>query len=88
MAFVVLRAESMQYDGSNAEAIAAWVGAEIVSVVDGVLTLSVTMDILTYEQVLHPGWWILRQDGGSSGTYSPERYAQLWVELDPSAVAP
>lgn len=77
----------MQYDGTNAEAIAEWVGAEIVSVIDDVLTLSVTMDILTYDQVLHPGWWMLRQDGGSGGTYSPERYAQLWMELDPSAVA-
>lgn len=82
MPYVVPKAESRQYDGTNGPELAEWVGAaEVVSLVEGALTLSVTAATLTYDVVMHPGWWIIRQNGQHGGTHSPEDYERIWHEL-------
>lgn len=80
---VVQRVESLQYDGTNGVALAAWIGpAEVVSIDDeNVLTLSITAYGLSHEAHLSPGWWALRLGNIPQGTMSDEAYQRMYYEL-------
>jgi hypothetical protein len=81
--YVVPLAESRQYDGTDPEGVAEWVGARFVSVDSntGRLVFEVSANFLVYEMHADPGWWVIRQNGACGGTHSPEDYARIWHEL-------
>ncbi|GGT43317.1 hypothetical protein [Streptomyces purpureus] len=78
---IIPRAESMQYDGTNALAVAEWIGATAHTVDEGVLTLTIPMWGEDMAFRLHPGWWLIRDRGVCGGSHSPEDYARIWREL-------
>ncbi|MFD9757949.1 hypothetical protein [[Kitasatospora] papulosa] len=86
MPAVVQLIESMRYDGTNSQEMAAWVGdAKVVQVdEDGTCIMSVTVYGLTYDVLVRPGWHTLRSNGIHYGSLSPETYAQQYRELPDS----
>lgn len=81
MPLVVSRAESIQYDGTNGEEVAAWIGADAMTEADGHLTLTITVWGEPNDYRLQVGWWLIQQGGQCAGAQSPADYARVWYEL-------
>jgi hypothetical protein len=80
---VVTRYESMQYDGTNGEAVAEWLPNTVFESVaeDGTLSVQVENYGMTYPLYIPAQWWTLRAAGQYQGIVSPEDYTQNYYEL-------
>lgn len=82
MAFVANRTESIQYDGTNGAAVAAWIHDSSLTSDNGT-----TLVVAVYDQgniFFAVGDWLLRSGGSAhnfAGNFTNTQYQNLYIEL-------